>query len=67
MIAKFIPIGRQIFASMAIGLTLFICLEAVVQFAFGLETSDKFFTPLTMSLLALLAFPFVRKFMTTDK
>ncbi len=63
---RLLPIGKQIFASMAIGLTLFMCLEAIVQFAFGLETADQYFTPITMNLLAVLAFPFVRRFMNTD-
>ena len=61
--SKASPLVKQIVGSMAIGLVLFVLVQAGARFAFGLETADAISSPLLLNLLALAAFPFVRKFM----
>lgn len=60
---KALTLVKQIVGSMAIGLVMFVFIQAGAQFFFGLETSDAISSPLLLNLLALAAFPFVRKFM----
>jgi hypothetical protein len=63
---KLVTLGQQVFASMAIGLVLFIVFREIARYSLSAESADTLDSPLFLNLLALVAFPFVRKFMTTS-
>ena len=57
---------QQILGSMAIGIVLFVVAREIARYSLSAESLDRIDSPIVMNILALVAFPFVRKFMTTS-
>lgn len=51
---------------MAIGIVLFIVFREMARYSLDAETADTIDSPLFLNLLAVAAFPFVRKFLKTS-
>lgn len=56
-------LAKQVIGSMAVAIVLYIVIREISRYAVGEDQSAVLDDPLFMTVLAVIAFPFIRKFM----